>query len=215
MLLKMHQRHGQKGFTLIELLIVVAIIGIIAAILIPNLIDALQKAKQKRTVADMRNIGTAWMSWLTDMVSAGAAGTAVPANNNLVWTNWLDQNIDPQRLADILEGTAADVAGIMGAGQFYLQELQFNDGWGNPFQFGGNFDAASPTTWDELITETRSIGIRSQGRNGDEAFAGFETDDYVAEIFLATNYDEDIVWADGYFVRSPGGISTAEDVTAP
>ena len=45
-------RNRQKGFTLIELLIVVAIIGIIAALLIPNFLDALQKAKQKRTVAD-------------------------------------------------------------------------------------------------------------------------------------------------------------------
>ena len=40
-------RNRQKGFTLIELLIVVAIIGIIAALLIPNFLDALQKAKQK------------------------------------------------------------------------------------------------------------------------------------------------------------------------
>ncbi|MBP8846490.1 MAG: prepilin-type N-terminal cleavage/methylation domain-containing protein, partial [Thermoanaerobaculia bacterium] len=53
-------KNRQRGFTLIELLIVVAIIGIIAAILIPNLIDALQKSKQKRTMADMRNLGTAW-----------------------------------------------------------------------------------------------------------------------------------------------------------
>ena len=45
----------QSAFTLIELLIVIAIIGIIAALLIPNFLDALQKSKQKRTEADMRN----------------------------------------------------------------------------------------------------------------------------------------------------------------
>jgi len=52
-------RRNQKGFTLIELLIVVAIIGIIAAIAIPNLLNAIDRGKQKRTMADLRSMGTA------------------------------------------------------------------------------------------------------------------------------------------------------------
>lgn len=57
---------SKKGFTLIELLIVIAIIGIIAAIAIPNLLTALQKAKQKATMGDMKSIGTAVESYMTD-----------------------------------------------------------------------------------------------------------------------------------------------------
>lgn len=63
---------NKKGFTLIELLIVVAIIGIVAAIAIPNLLTAIQKSKQKSTMGDLKTIGTAVESYMTDNYLAPA-----------------------------------------------------------------------------------------------------------------------------------------------
>jgi type II secretion system protein G len=100
----MLKRKKGKGFSLIELLIVVAIIGIIAAIAIPNLLSALQKGRQKRTMGDMKSLGTAVETVNTDCAyyptladaDVGNADCTTPSGLTLILTKggaWLQNPI--------------------------------------------------------------------------------------------------------------------------
>jgi len=166
-------RNRQRGFTLIELLIVVAIIGIIAALLIPNFLDALQKAKQKRTVADVRNTGTAMFSWLTDQVGAASAGATATNVDLAQYTTISRANLKKELVST------------------YLQEVPGLDAWKNPYDYYLN--TANPLA-------PRVMAIRSYGRNTTP-----EGTSYTVTNFDPTDYDQDIVWADGFMVRWPEG----------
>jgi len=166
-------RHRQHGFTLIELLIVIAIIGIIAALLIPNFLDALQKSKQKRTEADMRNIGTAMFSWLTDQAGAAAAGAAATGD------------VDLGAFTSVPVDTMTSVLVSQ-----YIQSIPTVDGWKHNYAFF--LDTVNP------LKGSNVMAIQSYGRDGSS-----DTTTFTVTGFDPTDYDKDLVWADGYWVRFP------------
>ena len=155
---------GTNAVTVVILVIVggffaIAIMGILAAIAIPNLLTAMQRSKQKRTMADVRTVAAAIEAYAVDVKQYPNASSI--------------ENLQP-----LLAPT-------------YIRTVPVKDGWEHPFRY-----TCTPETRCDTYV------ISSAGKDG--VFEGGEGPQ--SEPSATTNFDNDIVFSNGSFVRYPEGV---------
>jgi len=141
----------RRGFTLIELLIVVAIIGSITAIAVVNMFSAIQRAKQKKSMGDMKTIATALEAYAMDQdMYPAAAAFSLPSGLSLP------------------AGTFGAIAGSLAP--TYVRVVPMLDGWNSYFLYGANAtrsDFALCSSGADGVPETSPVGGATTNFNAD------------------------------------------------
>lgn len=159
--------HHERGFTIVELLIAAAIVGILSAIAIWNYHEAIHRAKQRRTMADIRSLAQAWEARSVDAKAYNAAAYTIPAAS--VTASEMDLMLAPT----------------------YIKVVPKLDAWGHPFDF--NSDYAVGTTIPSQHYSIRSAG--RDGVYSGRDYAPTPTTNYDCDIVYSDG--SFIVWPEG------------------
>ncbi|MEA2570610.1 MAG: hypothetical protein QOI24_2611 [Acidobacteriota bacterium] len=125
---------------MVKLLVIITtvVVGVLACIAVPNLIEAMNRSHQVRSLADLRMISTAWEARATEMKTyAVGAKSRDPVEETKIEWNALTK-VPAASLQRVLQPT-------------YIKAMPTIDAWGFPYEFAGG---------------DQTYAIRSLGRDG-------------------------------------------------
>jgi len=191
----------RKGFALFELLPLVAVLGILGAVVVPAFLDALERSCQKRTMSDIRSMGGAAVSFSREY--DGFPSNRYSGDPAVAWPMAFDANGSPAIVPD------------------FIQAVPAADGWSRPYHYDAGPDEAYINERLGDVTAKHFV-VYSYGSDGFDG-GGDPSASSAASIAacwcahppvscgtLETHcYQTDIVWGDGAFLQAPSGRQTS------
>jgi hypothetical protein len=138
-----------------------------------------EKAKQKQTIVDVRSVGTAMYTWYKDEIAPKRSEETHKKAEAESEAKSVDITAVPAISREELEKILVPK---------YIAAIPETDGWGHRYEFYLNKDPNA----------VRVMEVRSAGRDGQ-----FSGNVYEVGAFEPPEYDQDVVWVDGYFMRWP------------